>query len=433
MDCENRPNAAARQPSPADDRGLDAADEAALRRLLLENPINSRGLVLRLAWLQGLTREELCSLQWSSVDLEGHRLLVGNREIPLCDETERCLLARQSCRQLSPYVVISDKHSRPYAPEAVSNMVRTALQKAGASRVRLVDLRHDYILRQIREHDWQYALRVSGLSVTTFQTIYAPLGVHKTDREESPAPQDAEYHMWKILQEQKDTTEGVALWLRWQLDLHLTELVSLTWEDVDFDAMELRLPTRTVAMPESVRAVLLRARERRRGKDPHVLLTPKSGKPFDTSRLSKVLMTVMIRGNISHASVSSMRGLTKARQERSEIMELARSKRGILLGDTLSIPDLTEPVARRRLRELVEEGSLVRVHATYYPAETTVPPERQVETIRAYLQAGQIGYLPDLAALLGLQERQCRRILNALVQQGILCKAPQGYRLPEGK
>ena len=38
----------------------------------------------------------------------------------------------------------------------------------------LMDLRHDFVIRQIRDHDWPYAARVSGMAVSTLPDAFSP-------------------------------------------------------------------------------------------------------------------------------------------------------------------------------------------------------------------------------------------------------------------
>lgn len=40
-------------------------EEAAMRRLLEKNTLNATGAILRLAWLQGLLRDEITNLTWN--------------------------------------------------------------------------------------------------------------------------------------------------------------------------------------------------------------------------------------------------------------------------------------------------------------------------------------------------------------------------------
>ena len=41
---------------------INRPDEDTMWKLLKENPGNAVGAILRLSWLQGMTREEICSL-----------------------------------------------------------------------------------------------------------------------------------------------------------------------------------------------------------------------------------------------------------------------------------------------------------------------------------------------------------------------------------
>lgn len=81
---------------------------------------------------------------------------------------------------VSPYVVISDKFREPLRPESVSRIARNALTAGGLPQLQLKDLRRDYFFRQLEQHDWPYAVRVSGLSVSTFQACFAGDTPHKS-------------------------------------------------------------------------------------------------------------------------------------------------------------------------------------------------------------------------------------------------------------
>ena len=68
-------------------------DEAALRRLLEREQTGPEALVLRLAWLEGLTREEIAALTWDQVSFLDDRLELPDRMIPLDGGPERSLEA----------------------------------------------------------------------------------------------------------------------------------------------------------------------------------------------------------------------------------------------------------------------------------------------------------------------------------------------------
>lgn len=140
-------------------------DEQNMRQLLHQHPEDLPGLILRLAWLQGLSREEIVALKWAQVDFQERSLFLEDRTVPLEEETAGCLAARfENGGAVSPYVVISDKFREPLRPESVSRIARNALTAGGLPQLQLKDLRRDYFFRQLEQHDWPYAVRVSGLS-----------------------------------------------------------------------------------------------------------------------------------------------------------------------------------------------------------------------------------------------------------------------------
>lgn len=51
----------------------------------------------------------------------------------------------------------------PGGPAPSSRLARAALDAGDLKAVRLIDLRHDYVLRQLERHDWQYVSRITGL------------------------------------------------------------------------------------------------------------------------------------------------------------------------------------------------------------------------------------------------------------------------------
>ena len=53
---------------------LNRPDPAAMERLLTRHPNSPEGAILRLAWLQGLSRAEITDLVWDQVDLDSKTL-----------------------------------------------------------------------------------------------------------------------------------------------------------------------------------------------------------------------------------------------------------------------------------------------------------------------------------------------------------------------
>lgn len=60
-----------------------------------------------------------------------------------------------------------------------------------------------------------------------------------------------------------------------------------------------------------------------------------------------------------------------------------------------------------------------------------VPPDRQYDVIRVFLERCGSAYRQDLAALLHIGNRQCALILRHMVEDGRLVRVGQQYYLPE--
>ena len=410
-------------------------DEQALTRLLDELGPSVSGVILRLAWRQGLTREEIHSLTWDDILLDDHLLCLRDRAVPLEAETEDCLRRRADrWGTVSPYVVISDRRRQQMPPESVSRLARVALDQAGMEDISLMDLRHDFIIRQLGTHDWPYVVRISGIAISTLHAYFSD---HLPPERPAPAERDREidsFLMWKLLQAEGSSPVGLALWMSWKLGMRVQEIVGLTWDQVDLDRGLIRLPDRTLPVGITLRRLLRAAQSRRRsGDDPHVLLSPNSRKPMDQPRLSKIVRTALIRGGMEHISLGDLCREERRESEDARLLAYAAEKGTICRREAMALLGLSRIAAYERLRQLAARGKLVRVGGKYYPAGQVVPPEEQYEAIRAFLEESGPAYRQDLADLLHIGPRQCGLILKHMVEDGRLVQVGQRYCLPAGK
>ena len=132
---------------------VNRPEEGAMSRILEEcSPLE--GLVLRLAWQQGLTREEMGALTWEQVSFEDERLELPDRSVPMEREVKAFLWrCRESGDEDLPWVVTSDRARDRMQPESISRVARRALDRGGLKGVRLMDLRHDWIIRKLQVTD----------------------------------------------------------------------------------------------------------------------------------------------------------------------------------------------------------------------------------------------------------------------------------------
>lgn len=406
-------------------------DPAAMERILTRFPYSPEGAILRLAWLEGLSREEIAALTWDQVQFEDNALTLPDRTVPLAPSAEDCLRERHRLyAQRDPHVIISDRYQRPMPPESVSRLARTALDTEG-QKVSLKDLRQDFVIRQLQTHDWTYAARVSGMAVSTLRGSFSQYFQER----QSAAPElppDSEYLLWRIVQQEGSSVVGLALWMGWKLQMQPGEIASLTWGQVDFDQNLIRLPDRTVSMGSRLRRLLLDAWDRRKDPtEPRVFTAPTTGRPMDLSRLTTVTRTALIRGGLEHVNLRNLH--TWVRQgDRAQLLMAQAEEQGWLTREAvMERLGVSKSTARQYLLELREAGRLVRVGTRYYPAGAVADPDDHLDIIRAYLQEHGTGRRQDFIRLLGLEPEQGTLLLRRLTDRGELVLSGRHYTLPE--
>ena len=414
---------------------VNRPDEAAMRRILERERTGPEGVVLRLAWLEGLSREEIAALTWDQVSFLDDRLELPDRMVPLAPELRTYLWRlHEAHAELSPHVVLSSRAKTPLKPESISRLARLALDREGQTAVRLMDLRHDWIIRQLADKDWPTVARISGVEVPALQARFAAWVPEKKNTAWSgrePMPQVDEFKLWKVLQAERDTPAGLALWLAWQMGLQAQEIVALTWDQVDFDKGIIRLEDRAVPFGSTVRRLLRETWESSRDiPDSHVLLTPNSKKPMDQPRLSKLVRTALIRGGLEDVTLRDLNREEKHEREDGLLLRYAAEKGAITRREVMDMLGLQKVSAYERLRRLTEQRKLVRVGSKYYLTGTVVPPEEQYEVVRRHLEQVDGAYRQELAELLHVEARQCTLILKHMVEEGKLVQLGQRYFLP---
>ena len=146
-------------------------DEAAMWRILERYPYSPEGTIIRLAWLQGLSRKELNELTWTDVDFEGKTIILADRTIPMEESTALCLKKRFLLYgRISDRAIIADRGKKPMTPENVSRLARLALESKSLN-VSLMDLRHDWLLRQVKFNGWAYAASLDNPPLLEPQTL----------------------------------------------------------------------------------------------------------------------------------------------------------------------------------------------------------------------------------------------------------------------
>ena len=408
-------------------------DEAAMLRILERHPHSPEGAILRLAWLEGLSRSEITELRWDQVDFEGKAIQLPDRTVPLEPSTEACLRERHvRCALRDPHVVISERSKKPMPPESISRLSRLALDSEG-QKVNLMDLRHDFVIRQLQTHDWPYVARVSGMAVSTLRGSFSQYFQER----QSAAPElppDSEYLLWRIVQQEGSSVVGLALWMGWKLQMQPGEILNLTWSQVDLDRSLLRLPDREIPMGSRLSRLLGDVYDHR--KDPaqdRVLLTPGTGKPMDLARLSTVIRTALIRGGLEQLSLGDLSRLSRRGSQRQTVLARLSAVGSLTREEVMDLLGVSKSAALKLLNQLRQDGAVVRIGGCYYPAGAVVLPEDQSAAVTAYLAAHGTAVRKELAELLNLPPAQCTALLRRMVDRGELLLTGKRYALPPQK
>ena len=409
-----------------------------MQRVLNRSKGDLGELIIRLAWCLGLTREEIRQLKWSQVSFGDQQIVLPDRNVPMDEEMAECLQLRAHSRgHVSEYVVCGDRSRLQMQAPSVSRIVRQALDEEECLKdISLRDLRHDYIIRQLGEHDWPYVAKISGMAATSMYNLFSDYMTEQPP-EESPVQsisEPDEFLVWKIVQAEGTSPEGLALWMAWKHRMEVNEMIGLTWGDVDFQTGVIRLSDREIVMDAMLRRRLQTVLDGRTPEDdPHVLLTPRSKRPYDHSRLSYATRTVFIRNGVENWTMNYVIHAARRNLADSIMLQMAEDRGSITRKDVMERFRISSVSAYERLRRLVESGKLVRVGAKYYIAGKVVPPEQHYETIRDYLEMNGAAYRQDLADLLQVEGRPCATILRRFVEEGKVVRTGQIYKLPAKK
>lgn len=410
---------------------INRPDAGAMERILQKNFNNAAGVILRLAWQAGLLRDEIQHLSWAQIDFLDSCIILSDRSVPLSAELENYLIAlRDGRNRRSEIVVLSDRDKKPLTPQSISRLARTALDAEGQTDVRLIDLRHDFVLRQLEEHDWQYVSRITGIEAAAMNLHFAAHLKEKrvsTRIKREEAARIDEFALWKLLQAERTSPAGVALWLTWQLGLRLEEIVSLRWSQVVGET--LRFSDRTLPLTSGVLGVLT-ALCAASPESEYVLTAPRSGQPYDRTRLSRLVRAALIRGGMDDVTLRDLRLDCDIRVGgENEVVAWLRRRKSITRNEAAELLGVSRTTAYNRLKQMVKRGKLTQLGTRYYLRTAVVPPERQEAVILEYLDREGFAYRQDIARLLKIEPSQCRPILQKMVAAGRITQERQRYMI----
>ena len=416
-------------------------DEQVMNHVLTKNHKSIVEIVLRLAWNMGLTAKEICGLKWSDVSFADKQIHLPGRSLPIADEMLPGLEFhyKRAIIYKSEYVVSSDRNHTQMNRVSIAALVRKTLDEGGLADITLTDLRDDFILRQLEQHDWPYVARISGIAILSAQKRYGSQQQPKEKKGESTEKRPVVMNEACLLTlAQNGSAEGLAIWMGWKLGMRLSDIVELTWKQIDMENRCIFVPAQTLDMDDVLYQQLRRLQaERNPEQDEYVVLTPRSKRPFSLERLSVAIKNMLFREGMEGMTFLDL--ITLSQMERQQpklekadaiLMGYAEQHGNISKRKGAELLQGTDMSAYNQLQNLAKNGKLVHVGEVYYIPGTVVPPEEHYEVVCAYLQENGPSFLKELTDLLRLTGRQAQWILLGFVKEGRLIKKGKRYALP---
>ena len=401
-------------------------DRDAIRNILAAHEDDPAGIILRLAWEEGLKRGEILALKWNQVDFERRRITLPDRRVPLQPGAAEALLrwrdAQGEAARDDAHVVLSLRTKKPLSGASVSAAAREALDTGGMQGVRLEDLRADYIRRAAEAGGEGFALRVSGIGASTRRRLFGeddtvPDSYYITDY----ITEEERALLWQTMQRNRAGSAGVALWLSQQANLKGAEIATLTWEQVDLEKGVLRLGGRDVMLIQEVIAVLREEKARRAGiDDPHVVLLPTTQRPLTPGQLSTMLHELLRKNGLGNLRLGRLRSAEQAERDFDSIRRYVRRTGSITRREAVTMLGLSAGTAGVRLRQMVESGELAQTSKGCIPAEQAVPRERWEDAVRRRAEERGFVTIPEVETLLHVGKKTARELLRSMTDGGLL-------------
>ena len=403
------------------DKNRRPVDALAMNQLLWRHKSDLAGVILRLAWKAGLKRDEIHNLLWSQVDFIGARIALPDRSVPMDENTAAALQSwqEQISAKVEPleYVVTSPRTKERLTPTMISTTAQRAMGKAGIEGLGLERLRLDFIRRTREAQGDIRAMELSGMSLKAYR-----------DRVAEPAREtangaDAQYdeRLWELLQRERDGVIAVALWLSLQANLTNRQIVSLTWDDVDLDKGTIRVGNETRYLLKEILVMLTKEKAKRTdADDPHVILSPASGKPMREKWFSRTLRDILVREGMGDVYIDKSREKSRIEQDLNQIRRFVDHNGFITVKDAVETLGIGKQVIYSRFQRLTESGELARMDKGFVPADKYIPRERWADTITKYVDEADDTTISKTAELLHTTRGKARQLLLAMEAQGTL-------------
>lgn len=159
---------------PARETRIQRPDESLLQQALIQDTSIPDSMIVRLAWQMGLSREEIRDLTWDDLNLEQRSANVSGRIVPIPEEVVEILTGlKEETGPDGP--VLRSVRGNPLTSANLSYITKKYLSKHGIENSRLMDLRHNYVIRTLQSHSLEETARLCGYKeVRDLIRLYRP-------------------------------------------------------------------------------------------------------------------------------------------------------------------------------------------------------------------------------------------------------------------
>ena len=413
-------------------RKVYPVDTLAMNRLLWQHKSDLAGIIIRLTWKVGLKRNEIHTLKWDQISFADDAVRLDSRSVPVDEDTIATL---QRWREVLnekgiplEYVVTSLRTKEQLDPALITNTAQRAMRKAEIEKLRLEDLRCDFIRRMRAEHGDAYAMRVSGMNLRSYSAM---LGL-PLDEIAAASAEGSDYNerLWNVLQQNRTGASGLALWLSQQAGLTGREIIALTWDDVDLDKGIISVGSETRYLLKEVITMLRREKESRAAADdPHVLLSPTAKAPMSEAALSAMLRDLLIKNGMGDIRAGEIQSRNTVRRDLAQIRRIVEANGFISVADVALGLGVSKKVAYSRLRRLIDSGELVRSGRGYVPKDRFIPQERWADVVLESVERDGHITIVKAADMLHVSRSAAKLLFADMTAQGMLAAASRrgGY------
>lgn len=374
---------------------LREVDRMAVQRLIDREYDSLAGIILRLAWQLGLTRQEIHRLKWSQFSTDFSSVVVEGRTIPL--ESSVGLFFESLCEtSIAEEVVVSSIRKAPISEQYISALASKELQSIGLYDIKLSDLRSDYILQQMERYPLNYVAQISNMQYFTLQTVYLPSLQARKKEPVAPLeeqPEITKEKIEKIILDEQGSTIGLILDMVWNTEIPVTAVPALKWRQIDLRAGNFTMDGNTYILPERLKKQMRELRKITDSSDDSVFLSARTRKPINAAYVSRMARELFVKNGLYGITLTQLQVLKKHGGKMAEIdaiysdiISLLKAQGQIQKNDVSKAFGVDAKTAHGWLSELERRGNLHRYGSRYYLGKVDHWSKSYTQRILEYLE-----------------------------------------------